>query len=103
MVPFAPTTAPSVTPPARVRRQRILPVVGPAVVAEPLCRASCSSDGQGAHVAVPGTAPGTSSALTGSAVVVAPPHAASKSRLASPDTTDGPTVRAECLKLIPST
>src|ERR1700677_5156717 len=111
MVPFAPATAPSVTPPATCRSQRILPVVGPAVVADPLCSASWSSDGQSVHVAVPAAVTGTSSALTakllpvsdsapaGALAPAAPPQAASRSRPAIP-AAPRPTARDEYLKII---
>src|ERR1700691_5782378 len=111
MVPFAPATAPSVTPPARCRSQRIVPVVGPAVVADPLCSASWSSDGQAVHVAAPGAVAGTPSALTakllpvsdgapaGALAVAAPPQAASTSRAAAP-AAPHPRARREYLKVI---
>src|ERR1700758_5409460 len=61
MVPSAPITGPGVTAPSSCRRQRSVPLVGPAETDAPRWRASCNPAGHGAQLARPGGSAGTRS------------------------------------------
>jgi hypothetical protein len=58
MVPSCPITGPPVAAPSNFRRQRTVPVFGPAAVDAPLCRESCRAAGHGVQLADPGAVEG---------------------------------------------